>query len=98
MGVDVPDAVKVVTWANRGDEPAYAKDLTMMVMDPRAHGHAIAKGVIEWLEKGRLSECPTLGPEYVCGQTFAGGLAALARETQKEINECLPCLSAEMSA
>lgn len=70
-GVGVPDAVKVVTWANRGDEPAYAKDLTMMVMDPRAHGRAIAKGVIEWLEKGRLSACPTLGPEYVCGQTFA---------------------------
>ena len=71
VGVDVPGAVKVVTWANRGDEPAYSKDLTMMVMDPRAHGHAIAKGVIEWLEKGRLSECPTLGPEYVFGQTFA---------------------------
>ena len=70
-GVDVPNAVKVVTWANRGDEPAYFKDLTMMVMDPRAHGSAIAKSVIEWLEKGRLSECPTLGPEYVCGQTFA---------------------------
>ena len=70
-GVDVPDAVKIVTWANRGAEPAYSKGLAMMVMDPRAHGHAIAKGVIEWLEKGRLSECPTLGPEYVCGQTFA---------------------------
>ena len=68
--VDVPDTVRVVTWANRGDEPAYAKDLTMMVMDPRAHGHAIAKSVIEWLEKGRLAACPTLGPEYVCGQTF----------------------------
>ena len=70
-GVDIPGSVKVVTWANRGDEPVYSKDLSMMVMDPRAHGHAIAKGVIEWLEKGRMSACPTLGPEYVRGQTFA---------------------------
>lgn len=70
-GVDIPCSVKVVTWANRGDEPVYSKDLSMMVMDPRAHGHAIAKSVIEWLEKGRMSEYPTLGPEYVRGQTFA---------------------------
>lgn len=68
--IDVPAEMKIVTWANRGDEPVFASGLTMMVMDPRAHGLRIADCVLGWLEKRRLPQGMAIGPEYERGDSF----------------------------
>ena len=68
--IAIPRKVKVVTWANRGDEPAFAGSLTMMEMDPQAHGQRVSDCVLSWLEKRRQPREMTLGPEYRRGDSF----------------------------
>lgn len=68
--VAVPDKVKIVTWANRGDEPSFSGSLTMMEMDPRAHGQRVSDCILSWLEKRRQPREMTLGPEYRRGDSF----------------------------
>ena len=68
--IAIPRKVKVVTWANRGDEPAFAGSLTMMEMDPRAHGQLVSDCVLAWLDKRRLPHEVSIGPEYRKGASF----------------------------
>lgn len=67
----VPDGVRVVSWSNRGDAPAYSKPITVMEMDARKHASFVAKLVLGWFARKKMSVKVGIGPDYVIGRTFA---------------------------
>ncbi len=69
-GIRVPDDVRVATWANSGNGPFYAKELTRTEMDPQCDADRIATAVLARLE-GRPGDFPpTLGPVFRRGATL----------------------------
>ena len=69
-GVRVPEDVRVVTWANKGNEPVFAKELSRMEMDPEGDADKVAAAVLAQLE-GRPGDFPpTLGPVFRRGATL----------------------------
>ena len=69
-GIRVPEDVRVATWANRGNGPLYAKDLTRAEMDPQGDADKVATAVLARLE-GRPCDFPlTLGPVFQRGATL----------------------------
>ena len=69
-GIRVPDDVRVVTWANRGNGPFYVTELTRTEMDPQGDADKIATAVLARLE-GRSGDFPpTLGPVFRRGATL----------------------------
>ena len=72
-GFRIPDDVRVVTWANRGNGPVMRLPLTRMEMDPIAHGETIARCVVSYLRDGGFPEGMCVGPRYIAGFSFPGG-------------------------
>lgn len=70
LGIRVPDDVRVVTWANKGYGPVFAKPLTRMEMDNPAFGEKLADCVQTYLRTGVLPEGEVVGPKYIRGETF----------------------------
>lgn len=68
-GVRVPEDVKVVSWMNRGNAPAFAKKLTAFEMDPFADAAAVSDFCLACLEN-RNAPLPILKPRYVKGETL----------------------------
>lgn len=69
-GVRIPEDVKVLTLANRGNGPVYVKDLARIELDPFARGDAIADFAIACLE-GRSDVPQTLPPPiFIEGETL----------------------------
>ena len=69
-GIRVPDDVRVVTWANSGNGPFYATELTRTEMDPQGDADKVATAVLARLE-GRPGDFPpTLGPVFWKGATL----------------------------
>ena len=69
-GIRVPDDVRVVTWANLGNGPFYAKELTCNEIDPEGDAVKVATAVLARLE-GRPGDLPpTLGPVFRRGATL----------------------------
>ena len=69
-GVRMPEDVKVLTLANRGNGPVYVKDLARIELDPFARGDAIADFAIARLE-GRSDVPQTLPPPvFIKGETL----------------------------
>lgn len=66
----IPEDVRVVTWANRGNCPVQRRPLTCMEMDPMAHGETIARCVVSYLRGAGFPEDITVGPRYVTGDSF----------------------------
>ena len=69
-GIRVPDDVRVVTWANSGNGPFYAKELTRTEMDPQGDADKIATAVLARLENRPGDLPPTLGPVFRRGATL----------------------------
>lgn len=69
-GVRIPDDVRVVTWANRGNGPVMRLPFTRMEMDPISHGETIARCVVSYLKDGGFPEGVCVGPRYVVGLSF----------------------------
>ena len=69
-GVSAPKDVKVVTWANEGNEPLYQRPLTMILCDPRRIGTEIARRVLLKLNGGRVPSSPIRGTSFRPGVTF----------------------------
>ena len=69
-GIRIPDDVRVVTWANRGNGPVMRLPFTRMEMDPIAHGETIAHCVVSYLKDGGFPEGMYVGPRYVIGFSF----------------------------
>ena len=69
-GVRVPEDVCVATWANAGNVPAFAGELTRVEMDPEGDAEKLADVLIARLE-GRDAAFPaTFGPTFVKGGTL----------------------------
>ena len=69
-GVRIPEDVKVITFANKGNGPIYARDLSRIEIDPLAMGDAVADFVIAWF-KGRRGATPSMPPPvFIRGDTI----------------------------
>ena len=69
-GIRVPGDVRVATWANRGNGPFYAMELTCAEMDPQGDADKVATAVLARLED-RPGDLPqTLGPVFKKGATL----------------------------
>ena len=67
-GVRMPEDVRVVTWANRGNCPVHTKPLARMEMDPENDAKKVAAALVDCLE-GRSGAFPlTLGPKFERGE------------------------------
>ena len=66
----IPEDVRVVTWANRGNCPVLRCQLTRMEMDPVAHGETIARCVASYLKGSGFPEGIVVGPRYIAGDSF----------------------------
>ena len=69
-GLRIPDDVRVVTWANRGNGPVMRLPLTRMEMDPIAHGETVARCVVTYLRDGGFPAGVYVGPRYIAGLSF----------------------------
>lgn len=69
-GISAPEDVKIVTWANEGNEPLYHKPITMILCDPRLIGTEIARRVLLRLSGGRVPSSPIRGTSFRPGATF----------------------------
>ena len=69
-GIRVPEDVRVATWANRGNGPFYAKELTRTEMDPQGDADKVATAVLARLEDRSDNFPPTLGPVFRRGATL----------------------------
>jgi len=69
-GVSIPRDVKIVTWANFGDEPVFPFTLSRMEMDPFASGEILSSYVLSVLSKKKNPEAPVLHPIYRSGDSF----------------------------
>ena len=72
-GVHIPQDVKVVTIANRGNEPVLPISLARVSFDPFAAGRTIAAAVLSWLETGRFPKDVSFEDSFVPGESFPGG-------------------------
>lgn len=69
-GVRVPEDVKVLTLANRGNCPVYVKELSRIECDPLARGDFVSDFVIGWFEGRREAPPPLPPPVFVEGETI----------------------------
>lgn len=69
-GVRIPEDVRVVTWAHRGNGPVFVKSLTRMEMDSEAHGGIVADCAISYLRGRGFPEGIELRPTYIKGESF----------------------------
>ena len=69
-GVRIPEDVKVLTFANRGNGPVYVKDLARIEQDPIARGDAVADFVVSWLNGGRDAPQAMPPPVFIHGETI----------------------------
>ena len=69
-GVRIPEDVKVLTFANRGNGPVYVKDLARIELDPIARGDAVADFVVGWFEGRREAPPPLPPPVFIEGETL----------------------------
>ena len=69
-GIKVPGDVRVATWANLGNGPVFARELSRMEMDPEGDAGKVADAILAQLE-GRPGDFPlTLAPKFQKGATL----------------------------
>ena len=71
LGISVPEDVRVVTLANKGDVPAFPLSLTRIEVDPVKWGMLAAQCVRSYLDEGRLPDNVFAEGVYIKGETFA---------------------------
>ena len=74
-GVSIPRDVRVVTWANFGDEPVFPFTLSRMEMDPFASGESLSCYVLSFLSGKRIPKPPVFHPVYCSGESFGTPLS-----------------------
>lgn len=72
-GLRIPEDLRVVSHANKGQGPVWLTPLTRLEMDPSAHGKMIAKAILAYLSTGKPLQDIVFGSEWVWGQTFVKG-------------------------
>ena len=69
-GVKVPEDVRFVTFANRGDEPAFPVAPTLIRLDNGRRGRLFAEAVAAYQRTGKWPKLRPVAAEYVPGDTF----------------------------
>lgn len=69
-GVRVPEDVRVVTLANRGNCPVFPKALARVELDPRQNGIAYAERVLHEMAPRRYKNASSGAFKYIPGETF----------------------------
>ena len=69
-GLNAPEDVRIVSWANRGNDLVYRRKMTQMTMDPRRHGQVSADFILTYLKEGVALRGLSIGPIYEPGETF----------------------------
>lgn len=69
-GIEVPKAVKVVAWSNRGLAPVYSRRVSRMEVDPYENGVRLHDFILRKLEGKDVAAVPELDPVYVHADTF----------------------------
>ena len=70
LGIRVPDDVRVVTFANKGNVPTFPVSLTRFQADPVGWGETAARSVLAYLRDGAIPNDLVVGTEYICGESF----------------------------
>lgn len=65
-----PEDIGIVTLANKGIGPVWAKPLTRLEMNPAAHGQVLAEAVLTYFREGKFPSPLTLGSDWVKGTTL----------------------------
>lgn len=69
-GVKVPEDVRFVAFANRGDEPAFPVAPTLIRLDNGRRGRLFAEAVAAYRRTGKWPELRPVAAEYVPGDSF----------------------------
>lgn len=69
-GVKIPEDVRFVTFANRGDEPAFPVAPTLIRLDNGRRGRLFAEAVALYRRTGTWPKLRPVAAEYVPGDTF----------------------------
>ena len=71
-GLRIPEDIKVVSFANRGNEPVLGLSLARIENDPAAYGDAVADYVLALLA-GRNPRPPRIEYRFVPGESLGRG-------------------------
>ena len=69
-GLRAPEDFRFATWANRGNELAYPRELSRMEIDPAGAGVAVADSVLAYLKTGAYPSGTVIGPKWIAGETM----------------------------
>ena len=69
-GVRVPETVRVATWVNAGNCPAFAKELSRLEINPRSDAEKVAAAILAYLDNRSNSVSLMLGPTFKKGGTL----------------------------
>lgn len=69
-GVRIPDDVKVIAFANKGNGPVYIRDIARVELDPLATGDAVAEFAISWFKGDGKDPRPLPPPVFIEGETI----------------------------
>lgn len=83
-GVRIPQDVQVVTFANKGNEPAFPIRLTSIGLDSARSGRMIAESVIAYRKTGKWPAGRKLRASYVEGDTFPRKTVVMKRHGGKQ--------------
>lgn len=69
-GVRIPEDIRLATWANRGNVPVYAKDLSRLEIDPVADAAKVADACVATLSGGKPVKGVRLDTVFEHGETI----------------------------
>ena len=69
-GVRIPEDIRLATWANRGNVPVYAKDLTRLEINPVADAAKVADACVATLSGGKPVKGVRLDTVFEHGETI----------------------------
>lgn len=91
-GLKIPEDVRLVTWANTGLGPDYARQLSRMEMNPFDAGEAVAAAIVGYFRSGKFPAKVTVGPKWIEGETLFGTIpfgttARMSTENKEKNND-----------
>lgn len=69
-GLRAPEDFRFATWMNKGNELAYPRELSRMVLDPAGAGATVAQAVLQYLKTGVYPSNGIVGPKWISGETM----------------------------
>lgn len=70
LGLRIPEDIRVVTFANRGNMPVYGKSLACVVEDLSADARVLAHAMARYMKTGTFKTILLSSAQFVSGETF----------------------------